>query len=128
MRKFPHIKKKVSSVIAVLLGSQPKGLQRNIGQNTCCLCGIKESPQHILFQCQPLNTIRTRVWADVLSVMPLGMAADLSALDPDSKTAFVLSGMNTTSFIEEWEDIYYKMANFVYCIYRERMLLYDEMG
>lgn len=128
VQKVPHVKKKVACVVAVLLGSQPKGMQRNIGQNICRLCGIKESPQHILFHCSKLARVRSYAWDLVLSAMPMAMAKDLSSLNPDNKTVFFLSGLNTASFIEEWADAYYQVANYVYCIYKERMLLYDEMG
>ena len=60
--------------------------------------------------------------------MPLGMANDIKDLGIESKTIFILSGMNSSSYIEEWRDIYYQISHFVYTMYKERMMIYDEMG
>ena len=127
-QKCPHHKVRISCIIAVLMGSQPKGMQRNIGKKKCHLCGMSESPKHILFECPKLVNPRTQSWEGVLGVMPHSMMIDVDQLNMADKTAFILSGMNSASFIVEWADIYYQIANFVYSVYKTRMLLYDEMG
>ena len=127
-RKFPHIKNKVSSVVAVLLGSQPKGMQRNFKTKICQLCGIIESPKHILFECESLSRVRTQLWNNILHVMPTGMVNDINALGADDKTSFFLSGMWSYDFIQEWADIYHQIAIFIDAMYQERRKIYDEMG
>ena len=126
-RIFPHVKRKVSCIVALLLGSQPKGMQRNLGSNICKLCGLFESCEHVLFECSRLNSVRLKVWSEVLNAMPLGMVNCLPN-NTHEKTAFILSGMNSTySFIQEWTSVYYHISKFVFTMYKERMIQYDEM-
>ena len=59
--------KKVAAVLAILMGGQPSGLQRNYGRGSCKLCNIHgaETIEHILFECCILESYRTTLWNNV---------------------------------------------------------------
>ena len=119
--------KKVSSVIAVLMGTQPSGLQRNHGSSCCGLCGTEnENSIHILFECDKLNTFRTPMWNQVIESMPDGLKTEMNTRDNNEKAIVLLSGFGR-SFIREWTQLYMASANFVHTVYYNRSQLYDEL-
>ena len=127
-KKYPHLKRKVSCVVAVLLGGQPRGIQRNIDHKICKICYLRaaEDPAHILFKCPALAAKRETTWHRVLASMPLGMSRSLAEMPLQSMTEFILTGMKSESYIEEWDEIYLTIANFVFSMYNHRKDLYDE--
>ena len=51
---------KISAVMAVLMGNQPKGLQCNFNNKLCRLCSVRDidSAKHIIFTCDSLREHR----------------------------------------------------------------------
>lgn len=124
----PHLRDKVSSVLAIAMGGQPRGMQRNIGFKKCPLCELHEvdTPTHILFSCPELTPTRTKAWHNVLRRMPPAMVIDVESLTLECKTTFILSGLNCISYVSEWKHVYVALCEFVYCMYRKRADMYDE--
>ena len=125
-RRRPHLYNAISSVMAVLLGGQPRKLQQNFGSRACglCLVGALESPQHILFECESLQVHRRRLWPGVLLHMPRAMQREVMLCEPIQKTTLLLSALNST-FIPEWVDIYENIAKYVYDMYIARNKQYE---
>ena len=92
-RYKPQTIKNISSVLAVLFGGQPQGLQNNIAGTSCKLChmALRETVQHVLFMCPGLEAQREALWHDVIGMMPKAQASDITRLNPKNKTAFPLS-------------------------------------
>ena len=116
--------------MALLCGSQPKGLQRNLDHYKCNICigQYTDSPVHILFECTELLNVRDLMWNKVISCMPVGMANDISLLNSREKYILIISGMKCTRFIQEWSEIFKNIAFFVHTVYSERKRKYDELA
>ena len=118
---------KISAVVSVLMGGQPKGLQCNLQFKICKLCDTRtaDSPQHILLECDALKATRDPKMEDILICLPRGMQNSIDAMDIREKFVFLASGLKCDSFIEEWSYILIKVCNFVYDIYVIRKSQYD---
>ena len=125
LKGHPSLHRKVSAVMSVLLGSQPKGIQNNIGMSMCNLCDKRQPDDatHVLFACDGLTPVRALHWRHVLSTMPPAMAREMDAATNDKITTLILSGLGG-SYIAEWRDTYIAIASFVWHMYRERHQLY----
>ena len=124
----PVMFKKVSSVVAVLMGTQPSGLQRNHGIRCCGLCGTEnESTIHVLFDCNKLRECRSQMWNNVTESMPEGLKLEMDSRDNTEKAIMLLSGFGQ-SFIHEWTQLYSNSARFVHTMYKKRSQLYDELA
>ena len=123
----PHMTKYVSSVMALLLGSQPRGLQRNFNHTVCKVCdeGICDSPEHILFVCPELSLPRKTLLKEVLEIMPNRMARDFKELSQKNSVDFILNAFNSNKYVKEWSDIMDKMSRFVYFMYKKRADILD---
>ena len=111
--------------MAVLLGTQPKQMQRfqDSTYMICQLCKacVHESAQHVLFYCSELEAVRRDAWDRVKSTMPKGMVNSLH--NPNDTIKLMLSGLGG-NYIREWYDIYKAFAQYVYSIYKTRPELY----
>ena len=125
----PHQLNNISSVLAVLMGGQPKRLQRNFDSNKCQLChdprDHEDSP-HILFVCPALHNSRVRCTSSLLTGMPIAMREQFEAASARDKASLLLSGFGGT-FIAEWVELFSAAASYVHNMYKERAALYDEM-
>ena len=123
--KFPHLLRKVSSVVSLLCGTQPKGLQ--CFQTMCKLCANRQTDcvEHILFVCESLNSIRIEHLRKISGSMTIAMVNEFSHMTPDRKVVFLISGLNA-SYTWEWAEIYSNIANFVYTMYSVRFKLYEQ--
>lgn len=128
VRQYPQMSRKVSCVMSVLIGGQPCGMQRNFGATSCAVCHmtVRESAEHILFQCPALATQREVLWGKVLGCMPPALSDDIKKSNNQIKTQLVLSGLRE-AYIPEWWDIYESICGFVYGMYEDRMLKYDDL-
>ena len=128
-RKHPHLMNKVSAVVAVIMGSQPKRLQCNFRHKLCRLCDlrIKDTPLHTLMSCTQHTEKRDHHLRNIVSSMPVAMANSFDNMTPEEKFTFMLSGLQCRSIIEEWKDIMVKICSFVFEIYTIRKQLYDQM-
>ena len=121
----PDMCKRVSSVIAVLAGSQPSGATRNPGVVRCGICGHhKEDVCHILFDCHGLREKRDSLWSRVENDMPHGLKTEIRLMTSFDKTVLILSGYGN-KFIREWSELYKSTAIFIHELYNTRALLYD---
>ena len=97
----PDMYKRVSSVVAVLAGSQPSGFTRNHGVAQCGICGHhKENACHVLFDCHGMNDKRHSLWTQVEKDMPHGLRNDVRSMNSSEKTVLLLSGYGQ-KFIRE---------------------------
>ena len=87
-----------------------------------------DGPVHILFECKSFINIRSNLWDSVLNSMPASMAYCVNLQNNDEKLDFIISGMKCETYVEEWSNIYYHIANFIYCMYKERAQQYDNLA
>ena len=125
----PHLTRYVSSVIALLLGSQPRGLQRNFQNNLCNVCNARclDTIEHVLFQCHCLKQLR-RTWLyTIVSCMPRAMALDFLKLSYKEATELILNGLKCSKYVPEWIDILANICKFVHFMYKRRAELLDDV-
>ena len=121
----PTMCKKVSSVVAVLMGSQPSGFTHNYGENRCGLCEeAKDTVIHNLFVCRKLEEKRQILWSKVTDAMPLAMKTCVNDMSNFDKTVFILSGYGN-KYVREWNELYYETACFVHELYKYRSEQYQ---
>ena len=71
----PKLGKAVSSVMAVLLGGQPSGMQSNFNHSPCNICceRAEDCSKHVLLHCSALNDIRKKYFEKIIDKMPSAM-------------------------------------------------------
>ena len=128
-RKKPCLVNKISAVMAILMGNQPRGLQCNFNNKLCRLCSLRDldSAKHILFTCDSLGEYRNLKLNEIYYLMPIGMQNSFNELSTEQKLVFFLSGMQCDVLIDEWTTVMIKICEFVYEIYRLRKTKYDMM-
>ena len=122
--------KRASSVLALLCGSQPKGMGKNFNPvPRCQICAsyALEDFEHTLFSCETLQNTRQRLVNDLIEVMPMGMRCEYTRMDHKTKLAFILSGLSSDSYMSEWTDIYLKASTFIYEMFRARAQEYERL-
>ena len=126
-RASTRLQKQISGTLAVMMGGQPRGIQCNLGVRMCGLCNdrCRENPEHVLFECQILESFRDRAWSQVLSCMPRGMVSSIGCYNNGEKLRFLLLGLRCESVITEWQNIFEEVAIFVYAMYSHRKEKYD---
>ena len=125
-KNTPSFYRQVSSVIALICGTQPKFFQCNFNNMFCCLCPdrIVDSPIHVLFECPALNVHRNIYLSKIRLSMPLAMKNEFISMTYSDKLTFILSAMNS-NYSREFSIIYKSMSLFVYEMYRARKKLYE---
>ena len=125
---FPQFTKKVSAVIAVMCGAQPRGM--HCAMNICALCASRQpdGPEHVLFMCEALSLLRTMLINDIVSKMPSAMQGSYSRMMPIEKVVFLISGFNCGYYTKEWAHMYRATACFVYHMYKQRHKMYTELA
>ena len=129
-KKYPNRTNRVSSVISVLCGMQPRGMQHNPGRNICKLCSQRqnETNEHILLYCSALNDTRKTHIHHIKSTMPNALLNDFSKMNSEQQLYFLISCLGE-SFVPEYDTIYDTILNYVYCLYMARDELYiDALG
>ena len=126
---YPALYNQVSSVVAVMLGTQPTKLLCNLGSKLCQLCSNRsaDKAEHILFQCEALSQIRHEHINKLMSTMPQAMKTEFRSMTLDDKTIFILSGLKS-EYCPEWCAIYRAIIKFVYEIYTKRKQMYIELN
>ena len=126
----PHLSRNVSCIMALIMGSQPKGMQHNFEMSSCHLCDLHENdtPTHVLFKCKAhmIQQARDNQWSNILSVMPPAMATQVITLNDDDKTRFILTGLSG-GYVAEWLPVYSSISMYVYKLYSLRDKLYRDM-
>ena len=125
-RDRPQFTPAVRSVMALLLGTQPKSMQCNFSGSPCGMCGvsIKEDGKHILFECEALCQVRAACWERIMNDLPPAMARDLTESQAKDRARLIIAGPGQR-YIPEWADVYQAFSCFVYHIYRARKSLYN---
>ena len=122
---YPALYKQVSSVIAVMSGTQPKQFQCNLGNELCRLCAGRHSDKagHILLGCEALGELGNFYLEMIIHSMPLTMKTKFINMTNYEKLIFIISGLKC-EYCPEWCAIYYAIVNFVHDMYRKRKILY----
>ena len=113
-----------------MCGCQPKGYGANFGsQKRCQICDAYtvETMEHILFSCDALREVRTTVLSELMDSMPGAMRKSFCELSNKRKLEFILSGLGSDTYIEEWQYVYIKTCCFVHSLYRERAARYKRL-
>ena len=120
--------KRVSAVVSLICGTQPRGLGANYGRFARCqICTSyeMETTTHVLFDCETLNITRDVVQRSLLDAMPDSMRHEFVKMDKLSRLKFLLSGFLVENYVPEWQDLYHKASSFVYELYRDRRNRYE---
>ena len=126
--QYPHTMEKVCSLMAIIMGTQPKKMCRNMN-NAKQMCGIynsrvRENPRHVLFECPELEPFRANGWRQVVNSMPPAMAREMERMDHDRKLELIASGLGG-SYVREWDGIYFHIVSLVHYMYMHRKEKYD---
>ena len=113
-KNLPHLSKKISSLMSVLMGSEPIKLHCNFDSKYCHLCRSRtiESVLHILFGCQELGTVRYNLLNNITESMPIVMRENYCSMIVQDKVIFLLSAMHCR-YTKEWANLYRSIVNFV---------------
>ena len=124
----PQITRQVSSIMAIYMGVQPRGMQHNFERRVCQICPAydADTPIHILFVCEGLGHIREKYWRRVISSMPQAMQIQIEEMNFSSKMEMFLSCLHG-SCIPEWDALYISIANFIHNVYCERSRIYNSL-
>ena len=128
-RKRPYLIYKISALLSVCMGNEPKGMKCDFKRRLCFLCDARQaaSPKHILFECDIFSSARTSKLKLIMDSMPNGMKNSFMSMDLDGKTTLLLSGLHCDKYVEEWSQLMINICEFVYDIYRQRKIVYDSM-
>ena len=119
----------VSSVVALLCGTQPSGCGTNFGSRTCQICCdyTRDTVEHILFECAGLQNRRATLLKLLTDSMPYGMRESFAMLNTKDKAIFILSGLGKGCYIPEWQKTYLSASRLVHTMYSARKALYDSL-
>ena len=111
--------------MAVLMGGQPVGLQVNYDRSIGSLCDERDDDvTHIIFECRALSPIRDIYWKILMDSMPGSMCRDLLSANYKTRTYLLISGLGAT-YMPEWHEIYYVIADMVSALYTKRYSLHS---
>ena len=127
--KNPRITNQVSSVVSVMMGSQPKSLQCNFNKQTCSLCHgqLRDNAIHVIYECPELEYARRDAWTKVLASMRSAIANQIDTFSTQNKLLYILSELQGP-YVREWDDIYRNIARFVHRMYLTRYQLYNSIS
>ena len=116
--------------MALHLGAQPKGMQRNIDQSKfkcgSCTLRVNKNFKHALFECNELGETRRMEWRKVLISMPQGMRISMQSGDMPSELApGLLVSCLGVAYIREWQGVYMTLLDFVCMMFTKRYNMYD---
>ena len=126
---YPYLTKQISSVMAILMGDQPWGLHTHYrNQPLCAMCSdrILDTPEHILFECNRLDELRSHHVSKVIGLMPVALKRDFMEFDIRQKTSLFISGYYCESIIGDWTQMFCATACFIHDMYVKRKLLLSE--
>ena len=89
--KYPRITTPVSSVVSVMMGSQPKSLQCIFDKETSSLCygQLRDNAIHVIYEFPELEYVRSDAWTKVLASMPSAMANQIDTFSTQNKLLWV---------------------------------------
>ena len=123
---YPSFCKMTASVISVLMGEQPRGMQI-FDKVRCQICHdfSFDSAFHVLFECNTLDNIRNDLLSIIKDSMPDCISEHYDMLQPNGKMCFLLSGFGLLKYDESYVNAYKASAKFVFQMYKTRFELYD---
>ena len=127
-KSMPSATNKASSVVSVLMGNQPSAYQQNFSREPCGLCDdhTYDDTIHVLFVCDKLEPLRSRLYEKLVSSMPCALSLEFYDMCNEEKATLMLSGYGKT-YITEWRDLYLNTANYVDSLYKLRSNLYGTL-
>ena len=124
----PRYVKKVSAVVALLCGTQPKQLQRNLEshKSKCLLCNsiCKDDLHHVIVDCPKMIQNIETFWRDIYDKMPLAMSRDIKNMNRQKSIDFLISGLGG-KYVKEWDPIYANIVTHIWNIYEKRAMKID---
>ena len=101
----PSYMKKCTVIVKLLVAPA------NLGKSICQKCTTYNaySLEHILFDCDSVQEMRTVWWNKVLDSCPDSLVQDLETFNARKKTDFVINCLNN-SFVIKWIDILINLA------------------
>ena len=123
--------RRVSAVVALICDTQPNGYGANFGRNARCqICDLYEldSIYHIMFHCSSLNGVRDTHINELRRSMPTAMRNEYDQMSNQQKLTYLLSGLNSDKYVPEWQEVYYRISNLVFEIYKCRSAKYKELS
>ena len=102
----PGYAKRVSCVMAVMMGTEHQRFQRYFNSKLCRLCcgNKKDNALHVLHECPQLLSTRGNAWLEVIKSMSDAMTEHIRRRTAHDKLSFILSGLKG-GYIREWQDI-----------------------
>ena len=127
-KHLPHLSKKISSLMSVVMGSEPIKLHCNFDSKYCGLCQSRtiESVLHILFGCKELGVVRFSLLNNIIESMPDAMRDSFCNMIAEDKVIFLLSAMHC-KYTKEWSNLYRNIVIFVDEMYNERSVKYKAL-
>ena len=124
-KHLPHLSHKISSLMSVLMGSEPIKLHCNYDSKYCGLCQSRtiESVVHILFGCPALGAERYNLLDNISKSMPSAMRDSFYNMIVEDKLIFLLSAMHC-KYTKEWANLYRNIVIFVDKMYNLRCARY----
>ena len=125
VKLYPFMFKKVSAVMSVLMGDQPRGMQI-FDQVRCQICNDHkiDSSFHVLFECETLEDIRIPLLYKLYDCMPVCDKESYDGMINYDKLCFLLSGF-MPKYNKSYDALYRNTASFVYSMYHKRYVVYD---
>ena len=126
--KHPHMNRYVSTLMAVLMGGQPKGLQCNFNTSVCrlCSCGASDNPTHVLFECTAMQVTRDAAWTELSLKMPGAMLESIMNVNFNERVKIMMTCYGG-GYVHEWDDVYEHTAKLFFKMYTARYDLYTSM-
>lgn len=115
-KKNPQLKRSCSTMVKLITGNHnlSSGRRQYVYKSRICqICnGSEENIEHLLFECQRLDTRREALWSDILLAMPRAMSHQVDNMCNHDKVIFLLSGFKSY-YISEWNNVYVAVLAFV---------------
>ena len=124
----PLASNKVSSLMAVMMGSQPAGYQQNFSRDPCSLCdeSTYDNVIHVLFDCDRMAQLRCYLYRKLIESMPNALAEQFTNMSKHEKLVLMFSGYGHR-YVPEWHELYLNTANYVDSLYKLRSTAYDAL-
>ena len=128
-QKVPQIYNQVTAIMAIMMGGQPRAMQRNFDKKPCNICDARlaDNPLHILFDCTALCNIRCEKIQRLHATMPIPMLTCFELMTRIEKLSFLLSPLQC-GYVLEWRQVYEAIASMVFSLYTTRAKLYDALS
>ena len=126
-QQFPQDAYKVRALCRLMLSQSCLNETRSRYTDTsslCERCQVAETVTHLLFECKLFNDLRDVLWQRVTVAAPAAMQHEFRRMSNKQKTVFVMSALHG-DYITEWQELYFEMLEFCFCIYSARHDMVD---